>query len=253
MGYYLAKPLFLLFGPSSVVASVLIILLSMIICAFLGVVIERFAYRPIRSRAKLTMLITAIGVSLFLEFGGQLLFGPDPKLFPSLVPNFPVIHTQSVVLSSVPIIVVSVSLLLMLLLRFLVLKTRIGIAMRAVAQNPQAASLMGINLDRIISFTFAVGSALAAAAGILYATLYPSINPLMGIFPGLKAFIAAVLGGIGNIPAAVLGGFMLGLIETFVTGYVSATYRDAIAFGILIFILLFRPAGLLGSVKAEKV
>jgi branched-chain amino acid transport system permease protein len=146
-----------------------------------------------------------------------------------------------------------VTLLLLLALRFIVLKTKIGTAMRAVSFNPEAAALMGVNPDVVISFTFALGSALAAAAGILWAINYPSIDPLMGILPGLKAFVAAVLGGIGNLPGAALGGVIIGVTETLVSGYISSTYRDAIAFAVLILILLVKPSGLLGKKEIEKV
>jgi branched-chain amino acid transport system permease protein len=146
-----------------------------------------------------------------------------------------------------------VTLLLLLALRFIVLKTKIGTAMRAVSFNPEAAALMGVNTDVVISFTFALGSALAAAAGILWAINYPSIDPLMGILPGLKAFVAAVLGGIGNLPGAALGGVIIGVTETLVSGYISSTYRDAIAFAVLILILLVKPSGLLGKKEIEKV
>ena len=151
------------------------------------------------------------------------------------------------------IVVFAVTLLLLLALRFIVLKTKIGTAMRAVSFNPEAAALMGVNTDIVISFTFALGSALAAAAGILWAINYPSIDPLMGILPGLKAFVAAVLGGIGNLPGAALGGVIIGVTETLVSGYISSTYRDAIAFAVLILILLVKPSGLLGKKEIEKV
>jgi branched-chain amino acid transport system permease protein len=156
-------------------------------------------------------------------------------------------------LNSNQIIVFAVTLILLLALRFIVLKTKIGMAMRALSFNPEAAALMGINTDIVISFTFGLGSALAAAAGILFAVNYPSIDPLMGVLPGLKAFVAAVLGGIGNLPGAALGGVIIGVTETLVAGYISSTYRDAIAFGILIIILLVKPSGLLGKKEIEKV
>jgi branched-chain amino acid transport system permease protein len=222
-------------------------------CSILGVTIEKLAYRPLRARPKITILITAIGISLFLEFGGQLVFGPDPKSFPRILPSAVLIDSPHLILTTTPVLVIGTSLLLMLVLRFIVMKTKVGTAMRAVSYNHQAASLMGINIDTVVSFTFVVGSSLAAAGGILYGALYPSINPLMGIFPGLKAFISAVLGGIGNIPGAALGGLIIGIIETFVTGYLSPTYRDAIAFSILILILLFKPTGIFGKYEAEKV
>ena len=253
VGYYTAPYVIPLVGGNLFLAGPIVILLSMTVCSIIGIMIEKLAYKPLRYRPKLTILITAIGVSLFLEFGGQLVFGPDPKLFPTLIPSTTLIDTPNLIVTSTPVIVISTAIALMLALRFVVMKTRIGTAMRAVAFNQQAASLMGINLNTVISFTFIVGSSLAAAGGILYGSLYPSINPLMGIFPGLKAFIAAVLGGIGNIPGAALGGVIIGLLETFVTGYLSPTYRDAIAFGILILILMFKPAGILGKNEAEKV
>jgi branched-chain amino acid transport system permease protein len=225
----------------------------MIGCAALGVIIEKLAYRPLRARPKLTVLITAIGVSLFLEYGGQLVFGPDPKSFPTLLPSGNVVSTQNLVISTNSLVVIATALILMLLLRLVVLRTKIGTAMRAVSFNHRTASLMGISIDTVISFTFVVGSSLAAAAAVLYGSVYPSINPLMGIFPGLKAFVAAVLGGIGNLAGAALGGLIIGVTETFVAGYVSSTFRDAIAFSILILILLFKPSGLLGSREPEKV
>ena len=253
VGYYAAPHIVPLTGGNLFLAGPLIMLLSMIVCSALGVITEKLAYKPLRSRPKLTVLITAIGVSLFLEFGGQLLFGPDPKPFPVLYPSVTVVDTQNLTIKSTTLVVIGSAIVLMYLLRLIVLKTKIGTAMRAVSFNQQAASLMGININTVISFTFIVGSSLAAAGGILYGTLYPSINPLMGVFPGLKAFISAVLGGIGNIPGAAFGGLIIGLLETFVTGYLSPTFRDAIAFGILILILLFKPSGLFGRHESEKV
>jgi branched-chain amino acid transport system permease protein len=225
---------------------------AMVVCAVLGVTIERLAYRPLRNRSKLTVLITAIGVSLLLENLGQFIFGAAPKAFPTLFP----VHTFNVaglVISSNQLVVLVVALALLGALQYIVLRTKVGTAMRAVSFNQQAASLVGINNDRIISFTFALGSALAAAGGILYSLNYQAIDPLMGVLPGLKAFVAAVLGGIGNIPGAALGGLLLGVVETFVNGSRFSTFTDAIAFAILIGILLFRPAGLLGKMQVEKV
>jgi branched-chain amino acid transport system permease protein len=249
--YYLSNALSRLLPPESVGGAVILTLLSMAVCAVLGVVIEKLAYRPLRNRSRLNVLITAIGVSLFLEYSGQLVFGADPKTF-RLLPSRNV-ELGGLVLNSNQLIVFGLTLVLLLALRYIVLRTRIGTAMRAVSFNHQAAALMGINIDSVISFTFALGSALAAAAGVLYAMNYPAIDPLMGVMPGLKAFVAAVLGGIGNIPGAALGGVLLGLVESFVRGSAYSTYADAIAFAILILILLFRPAGLLGSSVVEKV
>jgi len=254
-GYYLA----MLFGFSStsgavsILLSLAILIGAMVICSLLGFTIEKLAYKPLRNSPKLTILITAIGISLFLEYTGQLIFGADPKSFPTLIENKPVINLSGAVIGTNPIVVLVTALLLMFLLRVIVMKTKMGTAMRAVSYNTTAASLMGININKVISFTFILGSSLAAAAGVLYGLNYPSIDPLMGILPGLKAFVAAVLGGIGNIPGAALGGMIIGVVETFVTGYISPTYRDAIAFGILILILLFKPTGILGKKEVEKV
>ncbi len=255
MGYYAATWVSSIAPIGTVPAAILVFLISMTICAVLGAAIEFLAYRPLRNRPKLTVLITAIGVSLFLEYVGQhpAVFGPDPKGFPSIISSRPIIQSTLLTLNVVQVVVIGVSLMLMFVLRFVVMRTRIGTAMRAVSYNQQAASLMGINISLVITFTFAVGSALAAAGGILYASQYPSIDPLMGIMPGLKAFVAAVLGGIGNIPGAALGGFIIGIVETFAAGTFLSTYRDAIVFAILIGILIFKPSGLLGKKEIEKV
>jgi branched-chain amino acid transport system permease protein len=252
-GFYLAPKIATVLPTPSIWAGLVVMGISMATCAAVGVVIERFAYRPLRRRPKLTMLITAIGVSLFLEYTGQLAFGAAPKSFPALIPVYSLPHLGGLNINSNQIVVLGVTLLLLLALRFIVQKTKIGMAMRALSFNPEAAALMGVNIDVVISFTFALGSALAAAAGILFAVNYPAIDPLMGILPGLKAFVAAVLGGIGNLPGAVLGGLIIGTTETFVSGYISSTYRDAIAFAILILILLIKPSGLLGKKEIEKV
>lgn len=246
-GYYLAKWL-----PEGPVSGLLVLLGAMAICALLGVLIERLAYRPLRGRSTLTVLITAIGVSLLLQNLGQRVFGANPRSFPTL---FPVhhFHIGGIVVSSAQIMVFAVAIVLLVLLRHIVLNTRIGTAMRALSFNPMAASLVGVNNDRVISFTFALGSAMAAAGGILYASNYPSIEPLMGTLPGMKAFVAAVLGGIGNIAGAAVGGLVLGLVETTVVAFGGSTYRDAVAFAVLILILLLRPEGLLGKRVAEKV
>ena len=254
MGYYAATYwVSAIFPVGSIGSTVLVFLISMTICAALGATIEFLAYRPLRNRPKLTVLITAIGVSLFLEYTGQLVFSANPRGFPSIISSKAIIHTHAVTITTIELVVIGLSLVLMFLLRLIVMKTKIGTAMRAVSFNQQAASLMGINISRTITFTFIVGSALAGAGGVLYATEYPSIEPLMGILPGLKAFVAAVLGGIGNIPGAALGGMIIGLVETFISGTAASTYRDAIAFGILIAILVFKPSGLLGKREIEKV
>jgi branched-chain amino acid transport system permease protein len=230
-----------------------ILLISMLGCGLVGFAIERFAYKPVRKSSRLSALITAIGVSLLLENGGQLLFGADPKFFPQIIRATNIPLGMGVTISNQQVIILVVSVALMLGLRFIVLHTRAGKAMRAVSYSHTAASLMGIPVSRIISFTFVLGSMLAAAAGVLVALQNPKIEPYMGIMPGLKAFVAAVLGGIGNIPGAVLGGLVMGVAEVMVVGYLSPTWRDAIAFVLLILILLVRPSGLLGQPPAEKV
>jgi branched-chain amino acid transport system permease protein len=247
-GYYLSPR----FPRETFLGGTIVLLLSMIICAVIGILIERFAYRPLRSSSKLNVLITAIGVSLLLENGGQYLFGANPKPFPTIFPAN-TYKMSGVVISGNQIAVIVITIVLLALLQWIVLRTKMGTAMRALSFNPIASSLVGINNDVIISFTFGLGSALAAAGGILYSLNYPTIDPLMGILPGLKAFVAAVLGGIGNIPGAALGGLMLGIIETFVNGSQFSTWTDAIAFALLILILMFRPAGLLGKLQVEKV
>jgi branched-chain amino acid transport system permease protein len=250
--YYLARFLHA-GGPDPSPALAIVVLVgSMAICALLGVVIEFFAYRPVRRSSRLTALITAIGVSLFLENLGIRLFGADPKFFPQLVAPR-TITVGGVIVTNHQITVVLVSLLLMIGLTLFIHRTRTGKAMRAVSFNRDAASLMGIPVNRIITITFAIGSALAAAAGVLVGLTNPKIEPLMGIMPGVKAFVAAVLGGIGSIPGAVIGGLLMGVSEYLVVGYISSTYRDAIAFVILILVLLVKPAGLLGRNVAEKV
>ena len=248
IGYYVGQKV-----PENTIGGGLIVLFAaMIGCAVLGMLIERLAYRPLRGAATLNVLITAIGVSLLLEYSGQVFFGATPRTFPAVFPstNF---NFGDLVISSNQVVVIVVTGLLIIGLQLIVYRTKIGTAMRAVSLNPKAAQLVGVNNNVVISFTFGLGSALAGAGGILYALNYPSIDPLMGVMPGLKAFVAAVLGGIGNIPGAALGGLLLGTVETFVNGSQWSTYKDAIAFAILIIILLFRPAGLLGKFRVEKV
>jgi len=257
-GYYLS-PTVLRFcekffgGAAGAVGVVLVLLASMAICAVLGVVIERLAYKPLRNRPKLAVLITAIGVSLFLEYGGQFVFGAVPQSFPELIPDRPVGGIGSLSLTTNQVLVFGVTILLLIALNYTVKRTKMGLAMRAVSMNATAAQLMGVNINTVISFTFALGSALAGAAGILFSVSYPSIDPLMGVMPGIKAFVAAVLGGIGNLPGAAVGGVIIGVVETFVAASSFSTYRDAIAFGILILILLFRPAGIFGKATIEQV
>ena len=225
MGYYLINTLHLNFFVA--------LILSMVGTAILGVVIEFLAYRPLRNSTRIAALITAIGVSFLLEYGMVFFVGANTRSFPQVI--------------------VGISILLMVGLQFIVQKTKMGKAMRAVSVDSDAAQLMGINVNRTISFTFALGSALAGAAGVLIALYYNSLEPLMGMTPGIKSFVAAVLGGIGIIPGAALGGFVIGLLETFATAVGLSDFRDAIVYAILIIILLVRPAGILGKNVKEKV
>jgi branched-chain amino acid transport system permease protein len=253
--FYLTPMIAPSLGVQSVTTAALVIVFSAVICAVIGMTIEFLAYRPLRSRPRLTVLITAIGVSLFIEFTAQheKVFGAATKSFPNLLPKSEIM-LGALRFSSNDLVVLILTAVLLAAMWFIVQKTKIGMAMRAVSFNEQAASLMGVNVNGVISFTFGLGSALAAIAGIFYAMRAPGIEPLMGVQPGLRAFIAAVLGGIGNLPGAALGGIVLGLLETFFGGMPGlSNYRDAIAFALLILILLFRPAGLLGKLQAEKV
>jgi branched-chain amino acid transport system permease protein len=227
---------------------------AMVGCAVLGVVIERLAYKPVRKAPRLTALITAIGVSLLLENGGQIVFGPNTQPFPEIVPVRQVARLGSITVTNQQVLILVSCLGLMLLLQFFVHRTKMGKAMRAVSYDRDAASLMGINTDSVISVTFAIGSALAGAAGVLLAIYDPTIDPLMGLLPGLKAFAAAVLGGIGSIPGAMFGGLFLGMAETLVAGSkLFSSYRDAIAFAVLVIVLLVKPTGIFGTGAVEKV
>ena len=214
--------------------------------------IERVAYKPVRKAPRIASLITAIGVSYLLQNGMTQLMGPQVRSFPQVVKN-EVYQIGSLSINKIQLIIFGTSLFLMVVLQLIIQKTKMGKAMRAVSIDPEAAQLMGINSDTVITFTFMLGSSLAGAAGVLVGLYYNSINPMMGYAPGLKAFIAAVLGGIGIIPGAMFGGIAIGLIETLVSGYGNSMIRDAVVYGILISILLFRPAGLLGKNVKEKV
>ena len=226
---------------------------AMIACGITGITIERFAYRPLRSSPRLNSLITAIAMSLILQNGVRVLpfAGPNPRQFPTM--DTIMVPFGAVSVSNIQIIVITVSIVLMLILNYIINWTKTGKAMRAVSFDMQAASLMGISVNRIIAFTFALGSVLAAAGGILYATAYPQIEPTMGAMPGLKAFVAAVLGGIGSVPGAMLGGYILGVAETMTKGFLSSQFADAISFSILILILLVKPTGIMGQKTRVKV
>ena len=252
-------------GWTGGLAILFILIIAVIVCSVLGFAIERLAYRPLRNQPRLTSLITAIGVSLLLEYGGQLVFGPTDKVMPDVWPLLSrtlhlhvlpsSISPNPLIISYVDLVVIGLTIVLMLALTYIVLYTRAGLALRAVSFRFDTASLMGVNIDRVISLTFVLGSALAAAGGLLYAIKYLNINPLTGLIPGLKAFVAAVIGGIGNIAGAVAGGIILGMLEVLVVGYIpnGSQYRDGVAFLILITILLVKPSGLFGKSTVEKV
>lgn len=225
--------------------------ITIVFCALLGVVIEKLAYKPLRGAARISLLITAIGISLLLQNVVQLIFTPNPRMFTNLFPGQ--LSIGEFHISVVTIVTIAVSIVMMVLLTLLVHKTRMGKSMRAVSEDTEAAQLMGININTTISFTFAIGSALAAVAAVLYCSSYSQISPTMGSMLGLKAFVAAVLGGIGSIPGAVLGGLAIGIVESFTKAYISSTLADAIVFGILIIVLLIKPAGILGKNIHEKV
>jgi branched-chain amino acid transport system permease protein len=250
-GYFLANTMQLDANPS-VLWAIVVTIGSMAICAGVGVLIERFAYRPVRHHSRLTSLITAIGVSLLLEYGGQVVFGATPRFFPQMI-RAETYSLAGVQITNQSLLIIVVAVVMMFTLEWVVHRTKIGKAMRATSYNLSVAKLMGINTDAVIAFTFALGSALAAAGGVMVALAIPRIDPLMGLMTGLKAFVAAVLGGIGNIPGAMLGGLLMGLMETGLSATAYSTYRDAAAFTVLILILLFRPAGLLGTATTEKV
>lgn len=243
-GYFATAVYHLSFFPA--------LLLAMVVAAAFGVTIEFLAYRPIRKASRISALITALGVSFLLENAGLLILKPDPRAFPEVIP-LTVYDLGGVIVNNRQVLILVVTVGLMLLLQWIVRYTKIGKAMRAVANDRDAAHLMGINVNHVITVTFAIGSALAAAAGVLVGIFYNRIDPLMGIMPGLKAFVSAVLGGIGIIPGAMIGGFVMGIVEVLVVAFLSSGWKDAAAFVALIVILLVRPAGLLGRNVGEKI
>jgi branched-chain amino acid transport system permease protein len=255
-------------GLSIVIGSLTVILLSMVVCLLMAITIERVAYKPLRDAPRIAALITAIGVSFFLEFFGALYFVFSPRFIPYQRP-FDVVAwyvsdgvyqvtkgvetpANSVTFSNILLIIMAASILIQLLLQFIVRRTKIGVAMRATSFDKPTARLMGINVDQVISFTFAIGAAFAGLGGVLYAIAYSSIYSQMGILPGLKAFVAAVLGGIGSIPGAFVGALIMGQAEALTMGYISTPMRDAVAFTILIIVLLVRPTGIFGEPEKEK-
>jgi branched-chain amino acid transport system permease protein len=250
-GLYVAKGLEG-YGLPPVLVFIIALIGSMAASALLGMIIERAAYRPLRNASRIAVLITAVGVSFFLENGGIFVLGPQAKGFPEIIAKkqFDLFGIQ---IDSNQIMILLLTVLLMVLLQYIVQKTKTGKAMRAVSFDMEAARLMGINVDRTISSTFAIGSALAAAAGVIFGMTYNSVDPLMGMLPGLKAFVAAVLGGIGSIPGALVGGLLLGTVETGVSSVGYSMWRDGVAFAVLILILIIKPSGLFGKNVREKV
>jgi branched-chain amino acid transport system permease protein len=243
-GFYAITILNLSFIPA--------LILAMVVCSILGMLIERVAYRRLRSSTRIAALITAIGVSLFIQYIMIYFRGATPEAYPEVVSKQK-IEIFGVTFSSQALFILLITIILMIFLQFIVHRTKIGKAMRAVSLDMDAARLMGINVDNTISATFAIGSALAGAAGVIFGMYYTSIDPLMGLLPGIKAFVAAVLGGIGIIPGAMIGGFILGIVETAVSAIGFSNWRDAAAFIILILILIFKPSGIFGKNTREKV
>lgn len=228
------------------------VLLSIFVCTVLGIVIEKLAYKPLRSATSLAVLITAIGVSYFLQNAALLIWSSNPKAFPNMV-NLPPLVIGDIQISAVSLVTIAACIIIMAVLTLFTNKTKMGKAMRAVSEDKDAARLMGIHVDATISLTFAIGSGLAAIAGVLLCSAYPTLMPTTGAMPGIKAFTAAVFGGIGSIPGAMLGGILLGVIEIFGKAYISTQLSDAIVFSVLIIILLVKPTGLLGKKINEKV
>lgn len=247
-GYFVLRQ----FGTTPV-GMFLAFIFAMVVCAVISILIERFAYRPLRSAPRLNSLITAIAVSLILQNGARVLpfIGPNPRQYPTM--ETVNLNLGVVSISNIQLIVIALSAILMIILNYIINYTKTGKAMRAVSYDMQAASLMGISVNKTIAFTFALGAVLAAAGGVLYATAYPQIEPTMGTMPGLKAFVAAVLGGIGSVPGAMLGGYILGIAETMTKGFLVSQFSDAISFSILIIILLVKPTGILGEKMRVKV
>ena len=230
------------------------LLVSMAVCGLLGVVIEKVAYKPLRGGSRISALITAIAVSLFLQYGMMYFVGPESRTYKDVLPGDQIsVFGTGAVIDIKSLYIIGITVLLMVILMYITNRTKIGKSMRALSQDRDAAELMGINVSKTISYTFFLGSSLAGAAGVLIGVYYSTINPLMGATPGLKAFVSAVIGGIGIIPGAVFGGFFLGLLETLVSSIGGSLYKDAVAFLILILVLLIRPTGLLGYKDNEKV
>lgn len=239
VGFFMASIFNMAFIP--------LLIISMIACAILGMAIDRIAYKPLRNAPRISALITALGMSMFLSNLARVVFGAKDKIMPdvNLIGDIP--------MPNITVLTISITIICMVGLEYIVKRTKVGKAMRAVSEDKGAAKLMGINVDKTISITFAIGSALGAVGGVLYAINYGNLKPYMGVMPGLKAFVAAVLGGIGIIPGAMVGGFAIGIIETFVKGYLSSAWANVFVFGILIIVLLIKPAGIFGKNTKEKV
>lgn len=230
----------------------LALIASVLVCTAVGVAIEAVAYRPLRNSPRISALITAIGMSYLIENLAQLIFGAEPRPFPNVINNVPIISGE-LNLGFLTLLTIVSSAIILYITRTIVFKTKTGKAMRAVSEDLLAARLMGVNVNKTISITFALGSALAGFGAFLYSAAYPTVTPFMGFNPGLKAFIAAVLGGIGMLEGAMLGGFIMGVVEAFSKAFISSQLADAIVYGILIIVLLVRPSGILGKPMIEKV
>ena len=250
VGAYIGFALTSIFGFSFLPA----LLIAMLVCGILGVIIEKVAYKPLRGGSRISALITAIAVSLFLQYGMMYFVGPESRTYKDVLPSTQVkVFGTGAVIDIKSLYIIAITISLMVLLQFITKKTKVGKSMRALSEDRDAAELMGINISKTISYTFFMGSALAGAAGVLVGVYYSTINPLMGATPGLKAFVSAVIGGIGIIPGALFGGFFLGGVETLVSSLGGSLFKDGVAFLILILVLLIKPTGLMGHKNNEKV
>ncbi len=224
-----------------------------LIAGLIGFCVEKLAYKPLRSSPKMNSLITAIGVSILFQFGGQIIFGADPKRFPNLIEDEVIFTVADISIHLIDVLIYFVSFVSLAILSFIIYRTQTGRAMRAVSTRPDMTPLMGINNNKIISTTFIIGSALAGIAAVLVSIKYPKIDPMMGVKIGTSSFVAAVFGGIGSLHGAVIGGFLLGLGEYYLIGYGASTYKDALSFSVLILVLLYKPTGLFGTTRKEKI
>lgn len=249
--FYVAR--FLGFNTPSPINFTIGLLAGTLFAGLVGFFVEKFAYKPLRSSPKMNVLITAIGVSILFQFGGQIIFGADPKRFPNLIEDKTLFYIFDISVNLIDVLIYLVSFTSLAILSFIIYRTQTGRAMRAVSTRPDMTPLMGINNNKIVSTTFVIGSALAGVAAVLVSIKYPKIDPMMGVKIGTSSFVAAVFGGIGSLHGAVIGGFLLGLGEYYVNGYGGSTYKEAVSFSILILILLYKPTGLFGSTKREKI